>query len=188
MARLRVGLESEVDEMSTVDVQAGTNALNRIEFRGNERRLEMFFYLSAAGAIVSAFIKLIFTGGSAPIIGLFIASLVLFALGRASRDLDRSVHLAFDEEGLTVPHVFTRKVPWAAVQSYSFGPGRNNGLVLSIGLNEPKSYGPTLDFASFRMRWPFTRSGVRLSLDGVAGDEKEIDAAFRRFAPQVRGS
>lgn len=182
-----MGLEGEADEMSTVDVQAETNAPNRIEFRGNERRWEMLFYLSAAGAIVSAFIKLIHTGGSAPIVVLVIAPPVLFALGRACRDFDYSVHLAFDDEGLTVPDILTRKVPWAAVQSYSFDPGRDKGLVLSVGLIEPKLYRPhILDFTRFRRPWPFPRSGVRLSLAGVAGGEKEIDAAFRRFAPQVR--
>lgn len=183
-----MGLESEANEMSAVDVPAETNAPNRIEFRGNGRRWEMGFYLCAAGAIVTTFINFIRTGGSAPIVGgLLIAPLVLFALGRASRDLDRSVHLAFDEEGLTVPDILTRKVPWTAVQSYSFDPGRNKELVLSVGLIEPKLYRPhILDFTRFRRPWPFPRSGVRLSLAGVAGGEKEIDAAFRRFAPQVR--
>lgn len=174
--------------MSVFDVQAETIAPTRIEFRGNERYWETTFYVGAAGAIVTTFINFIRTGGSAPIVGgLLIAPLVLFALGRASRDLDRSVHLAFDEEGLMVPHVLTRAVPWTAVQSYSFVPGRKRGLVLSIGLIEPKLYGPhILNVSGFRMPWPFTRSGVRLSLDGVAGNEKEIDAAFWRFAPQVR--
>lgn len=177
--------------MSTVDVQAETNAPNRIEFRGNGRRFEMAFYFGAAGAIVANFINLmnrIGTGGWAPIAGgLFISLFVLFALRKAFRDLDRSVHLAFDEEGLTVPDILIRKVPWAAVQSYSFDPGRHKGLVLSVGLIEPKLYRPhILDFTRFRRPWPFPRSGVRLSLAGVAGGEREIDAAFRRFAPQVR--
>lgn len=182
-----MGLESEADEMSTVDAKAETNAPNRIEFRGNERRWETGFYLCAAGAIVSAFIKLIYTGGSGPIVGLLIAAFVLFGLGRACRDFDRSVHLAFDEEGLTVPDILTRKVPWPAVQSYSFDPGRNKELVLSVDLIEPNLYRPhILDFTRFRSPWPFPRSGVRLSLAGVAGGEKEIDAAFQRFAPQIR--
>jgi hypothetical protein len=162
--------------------------LASVEFRGNERRWETLCYLFAASAIVTGFIKFMSTGGSHWIVGgMFITPLVFFALGRASRDFDRSIHLAFDEEGLTIPRVFTRKVPWTAVQSYSFAPDSNNGLVLSIGLIEPKLYGPQILMASnFRMSWPYARSGVRVSLDGVAGGEKEIDATFRRFAPQVR--
>lgn len=178
-------LEGEPDDANLLDLPAETNAPNRIEFRGNERRWEALFYLGACGLVLAYLIPM---GGSTALLGgVFFGSLLLLvAFGKAFGELDRSVHLAFDEEGLTAPHIFARKLPWIAVQSYSF-VDRDNGWALNVGLAEPKLYEPhKLNFTNFLRPWPLTRSGFRLPLVGVAGSEKEIEAAFWRFAPQVR--
>lgn len=175
----------EPDDMNVFDVQAESETPTRIEFRGNESRWEALFYLGACGLVLAYLIPM---GGSSAILGgVFFGSLLLLvAFGKAFGEVDRSVHLAFDEEGLTVPHIFARKLPWIAVQSYSF-VDRDNGWALNVGLAESKLYEPhKLNFTSFLKPWPLTSSGFRLPLDGVAGDEKDIELAFRRFAPQVR--
>ncbi|KFC67248.1 hypothetical protein FG93_03983 [Bosea sp. LC85] len=169
--------------MGSFDLPTNTEAPVSIEFRGNESRWEALFYVGFGGWIVY---ELASKGGWTAVIGvaLFGSLFLLLAVGKALGEPDRSVHLAFDEEGLWVPNVFARKVPWPAVQTYFIDPDRENGIVLLVGLTEPALYEPKV--TEPLKTWPVTWSGLRLPLHDVACREEEIEAAFRRFAPKVR--
>jgi hypothetical protein len=167
--------------MSVFDVQRETIAPTRIEFRGDESRRDALFHLGVGGLALAYSISM---GGLEAIFGGFFGALfLLFAFGQAFRELDRSIHLVLDEEGITAPSVFVRKVPWDAVQSYSFDPNCDVKAVL-VHLPEPSRFEPKV--TDPLAEWPVTWYGFRLSLDGVACSYEEIEAAFRRFAPQVR--
>jgi hypothetical protein len=169
--------------MSAPDVQADAAAPNRVEFRGNESRWEALFYLGFGGVIVT---YLVSKGGWTAIIGsaIFGSLFLLVAFGKAFGELDRSIYLAFDEEGLAAPHLFARKVPWSAIRTFSFDAGMESGTSLLVDVIEPTLFGPkvTNPWKASRVG----RSGFRLSLDRVACRDEEIELAFRRFAPQVR--
>ncbi|WP_129155235.1 hypothetical protein [Bosea sp. Tri-44] len=168
--------------MSVFDVQAETNAPNRIEFHGNESRWEALFYLGFGGFLVALLVS---KGGWTAIIGgtIFGSLFLLLAFGKAFGDLDHSVHLAFDEEGLTAPYAFAKKVPWDAVQSYSFDTAGDAPAVL-IHLVEPARFEPKV--SNPLKTWLVTWYGCNLPLQGVACSYEAIEDAFRRFAPQVR--
>ncbi|MCP4560227.1 MAG: hypothetical protein GY873_15460 [Bosea sp.] len=167
--------------MSVFDVQAESETPTRIEFRGNESRWDALFHLGVGGWALAYSIPM---GGLEAIVGGFFGALfLLFAFGQAFRDLDRSIHLVLDAEGITAPSVFVRKVPWDAVQSYSFDPNWDVKAVL-VHLPEPSRFEPKV--TDPLAGWPVTWYGFRLSLDGVACSYEEIEAAFRRFAPQIR--
>lgn len=173
---------NEPDDMSVFDVQAETKAPTRIEFRGNESRWEALFYLGFGGMAVA---YLVSKGGWAAIIagGIVGFLFLLLAFGKAFGELDRSIHLVFDAEGITAPHAFVRKVPWDAVQSYSFDPNWDAKAVL-VHLTEPAHFEPkvTDPLNGGAVTW----YGFRLSLDKVACSYEEIEDAFRCLAPQVR--
>ncbi len=177
-----LGCYNEPDEMSVFDVQAETKASNRVEFRGNESRWEALFYLGLGGAIVAYFVS---KGGWTAIIGggIFGFLFLLLAFGKAFGELNRSVHLAFDEEGLTAPQVFARKVPWSAIQSYSFDPNLEVQAVL-VDVVEPVRFEPKV--TDPLKNWLVTWYGFSLPLGGIACSYEDIEDAFRRFAPQVR--
>lgn len=164
-------------------MQTSAEAPASIKFRGNESRWEALFYVGLGGLIIH---HLLSRDSSTAVVGsvLFGSLFLILAFGKALGEPDRSVHLAFDVEGLEVPNVFARKVPWTAVQTYSIDPDRENGLVLLVGLAEPALYEPKV--TDPLKTWPVTWSGFRLPLHNVACGEEEIEAAFRRFAPQVR--
>ncbi len=177
-----LGCGNEPDETSVFDVQTESKASNRIEFRGNESRREAWLYLGLAGAAVAYFASK--DRGTAVIGGgIFGFWFLLLAFGKAFGELDRSVHLAFDEEGLTVPRVFARKVPWSAIQSYSFDPNLEVHAVL-VDVVEPVRFEPKV--TDPLKTWLVTWRGFSLPLNEVACSDAEIEDAFRRFAPQVR--
>jgi hypothetical protein len=154
-----------------------------IEFRGNESRWGALFYVVLGGVLVC---WLLSRGDETGVVGsIFIGPLfLLLAISKAVNEPDRSVHLALDEEGLLAPHIFERKLPWSAVQSYSLDLISDDGCALIVSVSELMRYEPkqTDPLAT----WPVTPSGFRLHLGGVAFTEKDVDAAFRRFAPHVR--
>ncbi|AZO76977.1 MULTISPECIES: hypothetical protein [unclassified Bosea (in: a-proteobacteria)] len=168
--------------MSAVDAPAETNAPTRIEFRGNESRWGALFYLGVGGAIVAYFVS---KGGWTAIVGVgvFGSLFLLLAFGKAFGELDRSVHLAFDEEGVMIPQAFAKKVPWDAVKSYSFDTPGDAPAVL-LHLVEPARFEPRV--TNPLKTWLVTWYGCNLPLHGVACSYEEIENAFRRFAPQVR--
>jgi hypothetical protein len=74
-----------------------------IEFLGNESRWEALFYIGFGGCVAYYFASF---GGATAIIGC-VAFGVLFLLlagAKAFGELDHSVYLSFDEEGLLAPH------------------------------------------------------------------------------------
>ncbi|MDZ4369444.1 MAG: hypothetical protein U0987_20860 [Afipia sp.] len=169
--------------MSVFDVQAETKAPTRIEFRGNESRGEAFFYLGFGGFLVTLFVS---KGGWTAIIGgtIFGSLFLLLAFGKAFGELDRSVYLAFDAEGLSVPTLFGQTLPWSAITGFAFETGTEGGFYLYVEVTEPRSYGPKSRLSL--ITWPVFSHGFRLGLDSIACNEKAVEAAFRRFAPGAR--
>lgn len=110
--------------------------------------------------------------------------LIWAAYRRAIKIPERRVDLAFDGEGLSVPTIFDQKLPWSAVKRFAFEMWSEAGLMLYVEIAEPKSYGPRSRLSL--PTWPGFPHGFRLSLDTIACSKDEVEAAFRRFAPQVR--
>ncbi|GAU84417.1 hypothetical protein [Bosea sp. BIWAKO-01] len=167
--------------MQTID-----EAPASIEFRANESRWEALVYVGFGGWIVYDMAS---KGGWTAVVGvaLFGSLFLLLAFGKAVGEPDRSVHLAFDEEGLLVPRVFGRRLPWTAVHSYALETGSENGSTLRVYVTEPELYGPKP--TGLWETWLTSSSaltGIRMSISRLACDEKDIEVAFQRFAPQVR--
>lgn len=169
--------------MSVFDVQGESETPTRIEFRGDDSRWDALFHLGVGGAIVAHFVS---KGGWTAIVGvgIFGSLFLLLAFGKAFGELDRSVHLAFDEEGLLVPPLFERKLPWSAITSFALKYGNEGGLELYVELIEPKSYGSRSRLSL--ITWPVFSHGFRFRLPPTACSEEVVESAFRHFAPQVR--
>lgn len=178
-----LGCYSELDDMSVFDVQAESKTSNRVEFRGNESRWEALFYLGFGGGGIYYFASI---GGWAGIVGSAVVGLlaILLSFGKAFGEPDRSIHLAFDDEGLSAPHIFEKKLPWVAVDGYSFeGRWSEDRGALFVSVIEPATYKPKPKDPM--ETWPVTTTGFRPQLCGIAGSHDDIEAAFRQFAPQI---
>lgn len=158
-------------------------SLPRIEFRGNESRGEALFYLGFGTAIVW-FIATSYDGLGA-IVSCFVFGgvFLILAFHKAFGDLDGSVHLSFDEAGLTMPHAFRRPIPWSAISRYDFEENdeRSN---LRVWIDNPRLYEPLTH--NPLATWVATWRGARVPLNLISGDVEAIEAAFRRFAPHLR--
>lgn len=176
-------LEGNGYEMSPLDALAEREAPTRIEFRGNESRWGALFYLGVGAVIIAYFVS---KGGWTAIVGvgIFGSLFLLLAFGKAFGELDRSVYLAFDAEGLSVPTLFGQTLPWSAITGFAFETGTEGGFYLYVEVTEPRSYGPK-SWLSL-ITWPVFSQGFRLGLDTIACNEKAVEAAFRRFAPGAR--
>ena len=169
--------------MSAFDARAKSGTPSRIEFRGDDSRWSALFYLGVGGAIVAYFVS---KGGWTAVVGagIFGSLFLLLAFGKAFGELDRSVHLAFDEEGLLVPPLFERKLPWSAITGFALKYGNEGDLQLYVEVSEPKSYGSKSGLSL--ITWPVFSHGFRFRLPPTACSEEVVEAAFRHFAPQVR--
>lgn len=158
-------------------------SLPGVEFRGNESRGEAVFYFGCGTAIVWL-IATSYDGWRALVSCLvFGAVFLVLACHKAFGDLDRSVHLAFDEAGLAVPHAFRRTIPWSAISRYDFEENEERSN-LRVWIDTPRLYEPLMDDPL--VTWPATYWGARIPLHPISGDVDAIEAAFRRFAPHLR--
>ncbi|MBK9083525.1 MAG: hypothetical protein IPL88_16290 [Rhizobiales bacterium] len=119
-------------------------------------------------------------------VGLFIMILAVqywFAeRATATAEADRSVHLRIDGEGVEIAGVFDRKAPWEAIDKLSITSSRH-GDYFGMRIDNPGAYGwrPTGLVALFGSasgrRW------VNYEFDKLEGDDDELIAALRRYAP-----
>jgi len=174
-----MGLESEADEMSTVDVQADTETSAIIEFERSATDWLLVAFFALGAVAIGYFIS---NGGL--MVGFCGCLLFWAAYRRAIKVPERKIGLAFDCEGLLVPTVFNQKLPWSAIAGFGFETESESGRMLCVEVVELKSYGPKSKLSL--LAWPGFPDGFYLSLDSVTCSETEIEAAFRRFAPQVR--
>lgn len=157
-------------------------SLPGVEFRGNESRWEAVFYLGCGAAIIWL-IATSYDGWRALLAcSVFGAVFLILAYHKAFGDLDRSVHLAFDEAGLAVPHAFRRPIPWHAISRYDFEENEERSN-LRVWIDTPRLYDPLTDEPL--ETWGATWWGARISLHPITADVGAIEAAFRRFAPHL---
>jgi hypothetical protein len=153
-----------------------------IEFRGNDSRWHAAVDVGLGACIVYAVAS---AGGWTGIVGgVFVGGLFLLsAFGKAFGELDRTVHLAFDADGLSAPHILERKVPWTAIQAYSVNYGAASEGSMFVQVVEPKLYGARI--TGPLETWPVTPTGFNLVIHGLDCDDADIEAAFRRFSPGI---
>jgi hypothetical protein len=153
-----------------------------LEFRGNESRRGALADTGLGAGIV--LLTALEGSWTALVCGaLFGGSFLLSAFGQTFGELDRSVHLAFDEVGLTMPRAFHQRIPWSAITRYSFEQD-DAQFDLLVHIDNPRLYEPRTEAPL--ATWAATWFGARLPLDWTSGDVDAIEAAFRRFAPHLR--
>ncbi|QEL23518.1 hypothetical protein FQV39_13715 [Bosea sp. F3-2] len=165
-------------------MQTNSDLSASLEFRGTDSRWAAIIYIALAGAAIhGAFAEgKAMTMGAVMLVG---AALLLAALIKAIEEPDRSVRLAFDEEGLLLPHIFEQRIPWPEIPSYSVDNPEDSNLYVSIvgpdrfGIKSKGQYGGWDNFTKALTRF-------HVSLDYVDCTYDDIDAAFRRFAPAAR--
>jgi len=171
------------DDMDAADLQPDAEASAIVEFErdATDWILVVYVFLAvlAVGHIVTDGGWIALLGG-----GFFACFFLLAAYGRAITIPERRVDLAFDREGLSVPTVFDKKLPWSAVTGFALEHGHEDGLSLYVEVIEPKSYGPRSRLSL--VAWPVFSQGFRLGLDSIACTEAGVESAFRRFAPRAR--
>lgn len=164
------------------DMHENARDSDRIEFRGNESRLESVFYIGFGGFIVYHVLSL---GGWTAIVGgvFFGALFLLLAAVKVFSEPDRQVYLAFDVEGLLAPHVVSRKLPWSAIKGYSLFPGTESEGSLFVKVDEIRAFEP-ISKNPLEL-WPISPGGFRVQLHKLDCGPDDIDAAFQRFAPSI---
>ena len=99
---------------------------------------------------------------------------------------DRSPQLVFDSEGLTAPGLFGRKLPWAAITDFEVVDARE-GPALILTVPDANPFEPSRASSDNVIAGLVGSHSFRLEIAALEGDGADVEAAFRRFAPHLRG-
>lgn len=136
----------------------------------------------AVGALGVAF----FEPDRAPLaIGLGLVFFALFywisARARARARADRAPKIVVDRDGLALPDIFPKPLPWAAIESLEIFRNRY-GANLQLRVDSPRARGYAPRGLAL-LPWSFGVRSISVDIAALEGEDEDLASAIRRFAP-----
>ncbi|WP_148663538.1 hypothetical protein [Bosea vaviloviae] len=109
--------------------------------------------------------------------------LLFYTVRTLAGAFNNSVKLSFDRDGIFVAALSERRIPWAAIESYSLPPPEDDRPILSIKIADPEALG--IMRRNPIAMWAGKRWGFRIPFDRIACDSNDLALGFWRFAPWI---